>query len=67
MGNVKGPSLGRPVTDDGGRAGFGRDRGGSSTVVVGLLVAASLTVITVDAASERLLADRPARARWSAT
>jgi rod shape-determining protein MreC len=51
MGNVKGPSLGRPVTDDGGRTGFGRQRGGSSGLVIGLLVAASLTVITVDAAS----------------
>lgn len=51
MGNVKGPSLGRPMTDDDGRARFGRERGGSSRVVVGLLVAASLTVITVDAAS----------------
>ncbi|MCW2848826.1 MAG: rod shape-determining protein MreC [Marmoricola sp.] len=51
MGNVKGPSLGRPVTDDDGRTRFGSERGGSSRVVVGLLVAASLTVITVDAAS----------------
>lgn len=46
-----GPSLGRPGRDDQGRTGFGRDRGGSSRVVVGLMVAASLTVITVDAAS----------------
>ena len=51
MGNVKGPSLGRPLSDDGGRTGFGRDRGGSSRLVVGLMVAASLIVITVDAAS----------------
>jgi rod shape-determining protein MreC len=51
MGNVKGPSLGRPVIDDDGRTRFGSERGGSSRVVVGLLVAASLTVITVDAAS----------------
>jgi rod shape-determining protein MreC len=50
--DVKGPSLGRPVTDDGGRAGFGRDRRGSSKLVIGLLVAASLTIITVDAASD---------------
>ncbi len=57
--NFKGPSLGsslgslgrRPLRDDRGRTGFGRDRGGSSRVVVGLMVAASLTVITVDAAS----------------
>ncbi|WP_231388807.1 rod shape-determining protein MreC [Marmoricola sp. URHB0036] len=49
--NVKGPSLGRPVTDDGGRGGFGRDRGRSSKVVIGVLVAASLGVITIDAAS----------------
>jgi rod shape-determining protein MreC len=48
--NLKGPSLGRPVTDDDGRTRFGRDRGASSRTVVGLLVAASLTVITVDAA-----------------
>ena len=46
----RGPSLGRPVSDD-QRTGFGRDRGGSSRLVVGLMVAASLTVITVDAAS----------------
>ena len=59
--NVKGPSLGRPVTDDGGRAGFGRARGGSSKVVVGLLVAASLTVITVDAASDDSSPIDPAR------
>ena len=60
--NVKGPSLGRPVTDDGGRTGFGRDRGGSSKVVVGLLIAASLTVITVDAASDDSSPIDPARA-----
>ncbi len=57
--NVKGPPLGRPVTDDGGRTGFGRDRGGSAKVVVGCCSLASLTVITVDAAQRRLLADRP--------
>src|ERR1700712_3813272 len=62
MGNVKGPSLGRPVTDDGGRAGFGRDRQRSSKVVVGLLVAASLIVITVDAASGDSSPIDPARA-----
>ncbi len=49
--HYKGPSLGRPVRDDDQRTGFGRDRGGSSRLVVGLMVAASLTVITVDAAS----------------
>ena len=59
--NVKGPSLGRPVTDDGGRTGFGRDRRGSSGVVVGVLVAASLTVITVDAASGESSPVDPAR------
>jgi len=59
--NVKGPSLGRPVTDDGGRTGFGRDRGGSAKVVVGLLIAASLTVITVDAASDDSSPIDPAR------
>ena len=59
--DVKGPSLGRPVTDDGGRAGFGRQRGGSSKVVIGLLVAASLIVITVDAASDDSSPIDPAR------
>ncbi|MET0998954.1 MAG: rod shape-determining protein MreC [Marmoricola sp.] len=49
--DFKGPSLGRPVRDDDQRTGFGRDRGGSSRLVVGLMIAASLTVITVDAAS----------------
>jgi rod shape-determining protein MreC len=49
--NYKGPSLGRPLSHDAGRPGFGRDRKGSSKLVVALLVAASLTVITVDAAS----------------
>jgi rod shape-determining protein MreC len=49
--NTRGPSLGRPVTDDrDGRTGFGRDRGGSSRLVIGLMAAASLVVITVDAA-----------------
>jgi rod shape-determining protein MreC len=62
MGNVKGPSLGRPMTDDDGRTGFGRERGGSSRAVVGLLVAASLTVITVDAASGEDSPIDPARA-----
>ena len=51
MGNVKGPSLGRPVSEDGGRTRFGRDRGGSSRAVIGLMLAASLTVITLDAAN----------------
>ncbi len=49
--NYKGPSLGRPLSHEGGRPGFGRDRDRSSRLVVALLVAASLTVITVDAAS----------------
>jgi rod shape-determining protein MreC len=62
MGNVKGPSLGRPLSDDGGRTGFGRDRGGSSRLVVGLMVAASLTVITVDVASGDHSPIDPARA-----
>ncbi|HVQ22795.1 MAG TPA: hypothetical protein VMT36_05945, partial [Candidatus Saccharimonadia bacterium] len=59
--NVKGPTLGRPVTDDGGRAGFGRERGGSSKVVIGVLIAASLTVITIDAASDDSSPIDPAR------
>ncbi len=59
--NLKGPSLGRPRTD-GGRTGFGRDRGGSSGLVIGLLVAASLAVITVDAASDGDSPVDPARA-----
>ncbi len=49
-GNVRGASLGRMNLDE-GRTGFGRARRDSSRAVVGLLVAASLTVITVDAAS----------------
>jgi rod shape-determining protein MreC len=59
--DVKGPSLGRPVTDDGGRTGFGRDRGRSSKVVVAVLIAASLTVITIDAASNDSSPVDPAR------
>ena len=51
MRRYKGPSLGRPMSHQGGRPGFGRDRDRSSRVVVALLVAASLTVITIDAAS----------------
>ncbi len=58
----KAPSLGRPVTDDGGRPGFGRQRGGSPRLVIGLLVAASLTVITVDAAGGDSSPIDPARA-----
>jgi rod shape-determining protein MreC len=49
--DFKGPALGRTPRDDDQRTGFGRDRGGSSRLVVGLMLAASLTVITVDAAS----------------
>ncbi len=45
-----GGSLGRSASDDSGRTGFGRDRGGSSRVVIGGLLVASLAVITVDAA-----------------
>jgi len=55
-GRSLGPSLGRPLgrrQDEDGRTGFGRARGGSTKLVVGALVAASLTVITVDAASDR--------------
>jgi len=62
MGNVKGPSLGRPLSDDSGRTGFGRDRGHSSSAVVGLMVAAALSVITVDAASGEDSPVDPARA-----
>ena len=62
MGNVKSPSLGRPVTDDDGGTRFGGERGGSSRVVVGLLFAASLSVITVDAASGDDSPVDPARA-----
>ncbi len=61
MGNVKGPALGRATSDDGGRTGFGRERRGSSRVVIGLLVAASLTVITVDAAAGERSPIDPAR------
>jgi rod shape-determining protein MreC len=62
MGNVKGPSLGRPVTDDDGRTRFGSERGGSTRLVIGLLVAASLGLITVDAASGDDSPVDPARA-----
>jgi rod shape-determining protein MreC len=62
MGNVKGPSLGRPLSDDSGRTGFGRDRGRSSNAIVGLMLAASLIVITVDAASGEDSPVDPARA-----
>jgi rod shape-determining protein MreC len=62
MHNYKGPSLGRPMSHEGGRPGFGRDRDRSSRIVVALLVAASLTVITVDAASGEDSPVDPARA-----
>jgi rod shape-determining protein MreC len=62
MDNLRGPSLGRPLSDDGGRTGFGRARGGSSRWVVGLVVTASLVVITVDAASGGDSPVDPARA-----
>ncbi len=57
-----GPRLGRPGSGEGGRPGFGRARGGSSGLVVGLMVAASLTVITIDAASGDDSPMDPARA-----
>jgi rod shape-determining protein MreC len=50
------------MTDDDGRTRFGRQRGGSSRAVVGVLVAASLTVITVDAAGGDDSPIDPARA-----
>jgi rod shape-determining protein MreC len=50
------------MTDDDGRTRFGRQRGGSSRVVAGVLVAASLTVITVDAAGGDDSPIDPARA-----
>ena len=51
VGHSLGSSLGRPLSDDGGRTGFGRDRRGSSKLVIGLMAGVALTVITVDAAS----------------
>jgi rod shape-determining protein MreC len=57
----RGPSLGRPLLDE-GRTGFGRDRrNGSSRVVVVSMVVASLAVITVDAAGGQSSAIDPAR------
>ena len=50
-GRSLGSSLGRSLRDDDTRGGFGRDRSGSSRLVIGLLAAASVAVITVDAAS----------------
>ncbi len=44
---LKRPRSGAPTR----RTGFGRERGGSSRAVIGMLVAASLTIITVDAAT----------------
>ena len=59
---LRGPSLGRPLSRDEGRTGFGRDRrGGSSRVVVVSMVVASLAVITVDAAGGQSSAIDPAR------
>ena len=55
------PSLGRPVSYDEGRTGFGRDRRGSSRFVVGSMLVASLAVITVDAAGGDSSAIDPAR------
>ena len=60
--NYKGPSLGRPMSHEGGRPGFGRDRDRSSRVVIALLVGAALTVMTVDAASGEDSPVDPARA-----
>ncbi len=60
--NLKGPALGRPVRSEQSRTGFGRDRTGASRVVLGLLVVACLTVITVDAASGEDSPVDPARA-----
>ena len=36
--DFKGPTLGRPARDDDQRTGFGRDRGGSSRLLVGLML-----------------------------
>src|ERR1700712_1091292 len=59
---LRGPSLGRPLSRDEGRTGFGRDRrNGSSRVVVVGMVVASLAVITVDAAGGQSSAIAPAR------
>jgi len=55
------PTLGRPLVSDEGRRGFGRDRRGSSRVVVVGMVVASLAVITVDAAGGSSSAIDPAR------
>jgi rod shape-determining protein MreC len=60
MRRARPPMLGRPGQDD--RTGFGRDRRGGSQVVIGLLVAASLGVITVDAAMKDSSPIDPARA-----
>ena len=62
MGNVRGPALGRSMTEDDGRTRFGRERGGSSRLIIGLLVAGSLAVITVDAAGGDDSPVDPARA-----
>ncbi len=61
-GNLRGPALGRSMTDDDGRTRFGRERGGSSRLIIGLLVAGSLAVITVDAAGGDDSPVDPARA-----
>src|SRR6195952_1099336 len=59
---LRGPSLGRPLSREEGRTGFGRDRrSGSSRVVVVGMVVASLAVITVDAAGGQSSAIAPAR------
>jgi rod shape-determining protein MreC len=50
------------VHDDGGRTRFGRERRGGSKLVIGLLLGASLGVITVDAASDGSSPVDPARA-----
>ena len=56
-----GRNLARPAASDEGRTGFGRDRGGSSRLVIGSLLVASLALITVDAAGGGSSAIDPAR------
>ena len=65
LGRLKGdrrrPTLGRSISGEDGRTGFGRDRRGPSKVVIGGMVAASLAVITVDAAGGESSAIDPVR------
>jgi rod shape-determining protein MreC len=61
--DVKGASLGRPLAGEDGRTGgFGRARRDGSKLVIALLVAASLGVITIDAAADESSPVDPARA-----